>query len=161
MIIFLYIFERRILCRIFRSINDNNGWRIRSNNKVYDLYKYPDITRLIRISRLICAGHMKTLEEKKILERVLEFKVEGRRRVRWPKLRWEDCVWRDVQKVGMKNWWMVARDRKTWQRLDPGCNAIDDFLLTFQLFSKLNRTKLTRLRRLGWNQTRPMVGTLL
>ena len=45
----LYIFKRRILLKIFGPINDGNGLRIRSNNKVYDLFKSPDIINPINL----------------------------------------------------------------------------------------------------------------
>jgi hypothetical protein len=39
----------------------------------------------------------------KIPNRLLEYKVKGRRRFEWPRSWWEECVWRDIQKLGVKN----------------------------------------------------------
>ena len=34
-----------------------------------------------------------------------------------PKLRWMDCVMNYIKKLGVENWWIVARDRERWKRL--------------------------------------------
>ena len=65
-------------------------------NGEYDLYKSPYICS-VRISRLRWSGHVKRMEENKILKKVLEYKAEGRRRVGRPRLWWEDCLQRDIQ----------------------------------------------------------------
>ncbi|PSN35334.1 Uncharacterized protein C07A9.10, partial [Blattella germanica] len=43
--------------------------------------------------------------------------VEGSRRVGRPRLRWEDCITRDIKKLGVRNWWTVAKDRDSWRRI--------------------------------------------
>ena len=40
----------------------------------------------------------------------------GRRSVGLRRLRCEDRVGRDVQKLRGKSWWMIARDMDTWRR---------------------------------------------
>jgi hypothetical protein len=42
-------------------------------------------------------------------------KPEGRRRVGRPNLRWMDGVMRDVERLGIKNWRIKARDRDGWR----------------------------------------------
>mgnify|MGYP007063910716 CR=1 FL=1 len=62
-------------------------------------------------------GHVKRMNEYEISKRILEFKVEGKRRVGRPRLRWEDCVTNDIRKLGIKNWWIAAKDRDLWRRI--------------------------------------------
>jgi hypothetical protein len=38
-------------------------------------------------------------------------KLEGRRRVRRPNLRWMDRVLRDAERLGVRNWRIKAKDR--------------------------------------------------
>jgi hypothetical protein len=65
-----------------------------------------------------------------IRTRVKDCKSEGRWRIERPKLRWIDCVLENIKKLGVKNWWTVARKpgersfRKVWVTL--GCRADDD-----------------------------------
>ena len=57
--------------------------------------------RLVR-SRLQWSGHVERMMDDRLPERAAVLREEGRRR-RWrPRLRWEDCVKRDVKKAGEK-----------------------------------------------------------
>jgi hypothetical protein len=44
-------------------------------------------------------------------------KLEGRRRMGRPNLRWMDGVMRDVERPGVRNWRSKAKDRDGWRRL--------------------------------------------
>ncbi|KAJ4428576.1 hypothetical protein ANN_24620 [Periplaneta americana] len=57
------------------------------------------------------------MEENEILKRVIEYRVEGKRRAGRPRLRWEDCIMKDIRKLEVKNWWTVAKDRDSWRRI--------------------------------------------
>ena len=102
---------------------------------LYDIYKSPDIIRSARISRLRRTRHVKRMEEDEIQKRVLEYKVQGRRRVGRLRLWLKGCVRRDGQKFGVKNWWMMTKDRGTWRmkpRVEQGCianNVCDDVIV--------------------------------
>ena len=73
--------------------------------------------RLVR-SRLQWAGHVERMADDRLPKREVELREEGRRR-RWrPRLRWEDCVKRDVKKAGEEgDWKKKTRDRVGWKRL--------------------------------------------
>jgi hypothetical protein len=49
--------------------------------------------------------------------RIMESKPEGRRSVGRPKLRRLDGVLEDLRKLGVKSWWLVARDRESWRKV--------------------------------------------
>ena len=50
-------------------------------------------------------------------KRAAELRDEGRRRRGRPRLRWEDCVKRDVRKAGEEeDWKKKTRDRGGWKR---------------------------------------------
>jgi hypothetical protein len=46
----------------------------------------------------------------------MESKPEGRRSDGRSKLRWMDGVLEDLRKLGVKTWWVVAKDRKSWRK---------------------------------------------
>ena len=73
--------------------------------------------RLVR-SRLQWAGHVDRMADDRLSKRAAELREQGRRRRGRPRLRWEDCVKRDVKKAGEEgDWKKKTRDRGGWQRL--------------------------------------------
>ena len=44
-------------------------------------------------------------------------KLEGRRVVGRPNLRWTDGVMRDAERLGVRNWRIKAKDGDGWRRL--------------------------------------------
>ena len=73
--------------------------------------------RLVR-SRLQWAGHVDRMADDRLSKRAAELREQGRRRRGRRRLRWEDCVKRDVRKAGEEdNWKKKTRDRGGWKRL--------------------------------------------
>ena len=60
--------------------------------------------RLVR-SRLQWAGHVERMADDRLPKRAAELREAGRRRRGRPRLRWEDCVKRDVKKTGEEGDW--------------------------------------------------------
>ena len=79
--------------------------------------------KLVR-SRLKCAGHMYRMGAKNIIEweiktlakRADAQKVEGKRRRRSSRMRWEDCVKRDLERMGGQRS-TTAKDRRSCRLL--------------------------------------------
>ena len=57
--------------------------------------------RLVR-SRLQWAGHVERMADDRLPKKAAELHEQGRRRRGRPRLRWEDCVKRDVRKGGQE-----------------------------------------------------------
>ena len=73
--------------------------------------------RLVR-SRLQWTGHVERMADDRLPKRAAELREQGRRRRRSPRLRWEDCVKRDVKKAGEEGYWKKKTgDRGGWKRL--------------------------------------------
>jgi len=51
------------------------------------------------------------------IKKILNTKLDGVRRVRRPKMRWEDGVDQDTRILEVKNWKKVALDREEWAKL--------------------------------------------
>ena len=56
-------------------------------------------------SRLQWARHVERMADDRLPKRAVELREEGRRRQVRPRLRWEDCVKRDVRKAGEEEDW--------------------------------------------------------
>ena len=73
--------------------------------------------RLVR-SRLQWAGHVERMADDRLPKRAAELREQGRRRRGRPRLRWEDCVKRDVGRAGVEDdWEKKTRDRGGWKTL--------------------------------------------
>jgi hypothetical protein len=46
------VFERKILQRIYGPVKDHDQWMCRHNTELYNLFKEPKLSVIIRIARL-------------------------------------------------------------------------------------------------------------
>lgn len=106
--------ERKVLRRIFGPVNENGCWRIRTNAELKDLYKKPDIVSEIKGNRLRWLGHVERMPEERIVKKVFSGKPGGRRMRGRPRLRWQDDVEQDLERMGVRRWRMRAREREDW-----------------------------------------------
>jgi hypothetical protein len=111
----LGVFERKILRRIYGPHCKGATWRSRYNEELYRLYNEIGLVTAIRISRLRWAGHIVRMEDNLPCKKITLDKLEGRRRVGRPNLRWMDGVMRDAERLGVRNWRSKAKDRVGWR----------------------------------------------
>ena len=86
----LGVFERKILRRIYGPICEEATWRSRYNEELCRLYDESDLVTSIRITRLRWAGHIVRTQDNLPCTKITLDKLEGRRRVGRPNLRWMD-----------------------------------------------------------------------
>jgi len=115
------IFENRVLRRIFRPRRDEvtGEWRTLHNEEPNDLYSSPSIVRMITSRRMIWAGHVARMGERRGLYRVFVGKPEGNRPLGRPRRRWKDNIKMGIQEVGCGGmyWVELAQDRDRWPTL--------------------------------------------
>ena len=76
------------------------------------------LTERLTRSRLLWAGHVDRMADDRLPKRAAELREQGRRRRGRPRLRWEDCVKRDMRKAGEEeDCKKKTRDREGWKRL--------------------------------------------
>jgi hypothetical protein len=102
------VFQRKILRRIYGLIKGRDQWRCRFNKELYDLFKEPRLSVVIRISRLRWAGHVTRMDENCMPRRLMYVQPEGLRKVGRPRAKWRDEVGKDVRMLGLRNWWATA-----------------------------------------------------
>ena len=76
------------------------------------------LTERLARSRLQWARHVERMADDRLPKSMTELREEGMRRRGRPRLRWQDCVKRDVGKAGEEeDWEKKTRDRGGWKRL--------------------------------------------
>ncbi|KAJ4449302.1 hypothetical protein ANN_00700 [Periplaneta americana] len=103
--------SRLLLVPVQTPEQQSIGWLAQEAARRYYSFMSLDIITSIKIARLRWAGHVKRMDECEIPRKVMEYGIAGGRRVGRPKLRWMDCVMDDIKRLGVKNWWTVAKDR--------------------------------------------------
>jgi len=97
----LRVFENMMLRRIFGPKRDEitGEWRKLRNKELSDLYSSLTIVRMITSRRMIWAGYVAGMGERRGIYRVLVGKPERKRSLGRPRLRWEDNITMDLQEV--------------------------------------------------------------
>jgi len=78
------------------------------------MYRKPDIVTTIKLTKPELAGHLVRMSDEKAAKKVFPGKTEGRRKAARPKLRWFDCIERDLKSMSVKRWRNKSEDRYAW-----------------------------------------------
>jgi len=117
----LRVFENMVLRRIFEPTRDEvtGEWRRLHNEELNDFNSSPNTVRVIKLRRKRWAGHVARMGEDRGVYRVLVGKLEGKRPMGRPRLRWVDHIRMDLQKVGCgyMDWIGLAQGRDRWRTL--------------------------------------------
>jgi hypothetical protein len=105
----LMTWERKILRKIYGP-----KCEIRTNLKLQNVYRSPDIVTDIKVRRLEWLGHIIRMDGARMAKKVFVSKPEGRRDTGRPKLRWLDDVEDDIKALGTRRWRIKAQDRNEW-----------------------------------------------
>ena len=109
-----------IIIIIFGPKRDENGeWRRLHNEEIHNLYRLPNIVRLIKSRRLRWAGNVARMEEGRSAFKILTGKPTGNRPLGRPRSRWEDNIRMDLEEIGINagNWVDSAQDKYYWRAL--------------------------------------------
>jgi hypothetical protein len=110
----LKTWERKILRKIYGATYENVHWRIKINSELESKYRPQVIVSLIKVRRQEWLGHIIRMNETRIVKKICEKKLGGRRRRGRPRLRWIDEVEDDLRNMGIKLWRMKVLDRVEW-----------------------------------------------
>jgi hypothetical protein len=117
----LRVFENRVLRRIFGPKKDEvtGKWRKQHNEELRELYSSLSIIRIIKSRRMIWAGHVTRMVEKRNAYKLLVGKPEGKRPLGRPRRRWVDNIRIDLGEVGWSDvdWTGLAQDNNRWRAL--------------------------------------------
>ena len=98
-------FERKIMRKIYGSKRLLGGTYPRQmNSEVHERLRGKDIVNAIKTQRLRSYGHISRMGEEKVVRKVTEWKPDFRRARERPKIRWEEQVLEDTERLRIHNW---------------------------------------------------------
>lgn len=116
----LQVFERKVLRMIFGPVCDRDGWRIRYNHELYELYRDKDIVERINKQQLRWLGHVHRMQPSAPPRRIAfanQTTLGGSRRQGGQKQRWLDTLEKRLRDNNITNWKSLAVDRENWRRV--------------------------------------------
>jgi hypothetical protein len=87
----------------------------KSNQELDKIIKHKNIINFISAQRLGWLGQIERMQEIWIVKSIHSWKPISRRDIWRPKLRWEDDVRKDIQKLKVQNLKTLVRDRRRWK----------------------------------------------
>jgi hypothetical protein len=73
-------------------------------------------TEISKNRRIAWLGHVMRMDEKRTPKRVLEWKPIGNRIRERPRKRWIEDVEEDIQRMGIRGWRKLWKERTVWKR---------------------------------------------
>ena len=109
-----------------------NAIFIRTNTVLYRCYmfrlvhikgasvdvKHKDIINFAKAQRLGWYGHVDRMQETRMVKAIHSWKPISIRQTGRPKIRWQDDVRKDLQRMNVPNWKTLVQHRKRWIRSD-------------------------------------------
>jgi len=94
-------------------------WSRLHNEELNDVYRSPNIVRVIKSRRMRWAGHVARMGEETGVYMVLVGRPEGRIPLGRPRRRWVDNIRMDLKEVGCgyMDWIGLAQGRDGWRTL--------------------------------------------
>jgi len=114
----LMVFERKILRIIFGPTYENGSWRIKTNEELDKLIKHENIINFARAQKLGWYGHIERMQETRMVKAIHAWKPISKRPMGRPKIRWEDGVKKDIQRLKVPNWMTLVQERGRWKEVD-------------------------------------------
>jgi hypothetical protein len=103
------------------KVKEDKSWRKLYNDEFHSLYSSPNIVRMIK-SRKKWEEYVARIGEGRGFYRVLAGRLEGKKLLGRPRLRWEDNIKMDVKEKGI--------DGTDWIPLDQDRIHLRDFVST-------------------------------
>ena len=96
---------------------ENGFWRIKTNQQLDKIIKHENIINFAIAQRLGWYSHIERMQETRMVEAVHSWKPISKRSTGRPKIRWEDDVKKDTQKLKVPNWKTFVQDRRRWKEV--------------------------------------------
>jgi len=113
----LLVFDRKILRIIFGPMEENQIWRIKTNDELDKLIEHKNIVNCIRAQRPSWFGHVQRMPDIRTVKKIFKWKPLTKRSQGRPKYRWKDNIKQDICQMNIKNWIACMQDRGEWKEV--------------------------------------------
>jgi len=94
------------------------------NHKLNELIENTDIVRFIKSRSIAWLGHVMWMVEKRTPKRVMQWKPIGRGIRERPSKRWNEDVEEDIQRMGVRGWRKLCKERTEWKRINKKAKTL-------------------------------------
>jgi hypothetical protein len=111
------VFERKVSRKLFGPTNENGIWRTKTNQELDKIIKHNNIINFIRAQNWDGFVTSKGCKKKEWSRQYTPGNPFLRKPIGRPKIRWENDVRKDVQKLKVPNWKTLSRieeDGRNW-----------------------------------------------
>jgi hypothetical protein len=106
------------LRKIFGPVqNEDGSWRIRMDYELNELIENADVVRFIKSRRVAWIGHVTYMDDKRIPERLFEWKPIGTRIRGRSRKRWIVDIEENTQIMGIRRWRRQCKERAEWKTI--------------------------------------------
>ena len=93
-----------------------------------EIIKHKNIINFGRAQRLGWYGHIERMQETRIANAIHSWKPISKRPTGRPKIRWEDDVKKDIQRLKEPNWKNFVQDRRRWKEVVEKAKTLHEVL---------------------------------
>jgi len=104
------------LRKIFGPTYENGSWRIKTKQELDKIIKHKNIINFARAQRLGWYGHIERMQETRMVKAIHSWKPISKKPSGRPKIRSEDDVKKDIQRLKVPNWKTFVQDRR-WKEV--------------------------------------------
>jgi len=90
---------------------------MKTNQELDKIIKHKNTIIFARAQRLGLYGHIERMQETRMVKAIHSWKPISQRPTGTPKIRWEDDVKKDIQKLKVPNWKTFVQDRRRWKEV--------------------------------------------
>jgi hypothetical protein len=112
----LHVFEWKVVRRIYGPVREGERWRLRSNRELEEILRREDIVKFVKSQWLAWLGHIERMDEEKMLRKLLNGKMEARRRCGRPRKRWLQDLEEDLRVRQVGRWSEKVQSKEEWRR---------------------------------------------
>ena len=103
--------------KIIGPTYENGSWRIKTNQELDKIIKHNNIINFARAQRLGWCGHTERMQETRMVKAIHFWKPISKTPTGRPKMRWEDDVKKDIQRLKVPNWKTFVQDIRRWKEV--------------------------------------------